>query len=46
MKYSMAKPFFLEEDRNYILNEFEKILSGEGMLSMGKYVNIFEKKIY
>ena len=42
MKYRTASPFFEEEDIDRILDETRKILSGEGLLSMGKNVDEFE----
>lgn len=42
MKYRTASPFFKEEDIDQILHETRKILSGEGLLSMGKNVDEFE----
>tara|TARA_B100000575_G_scaffold291984_1_gene299219 strand:+ start:19282 stop:20427 length:1146 start_codon:yes stop_codon:yes gene_type:complete len=42
MKYRTASPFFAEEDIDHILHETRKILSGEGLLSMGKNVDEFE----
>ena len=43
MKYNTALPYFPEEDIEYIIKEFRKLLAGEGLLSMGKYVQEFEK---
>ena len=42
MKYRTASPFFKKEEINTILDETRKILSGEGMLTMGKNVEEFE----
>jgi perosamine synthetase len=44
MKYNTALPYFPVEDIDYILREFKKLLAGEGLLSMGKFVHEFEKK--
>ena len=44
MKYDTAFPYFPEDDIEYILYEFRKLLVGEGLLSMGKYVREFEQK--
>jgi perosamine synthetase len=43
MKYNTALPYFPEEDIEKIICEFRKLLAGEGLLSMGKYVQEFEK---
>jgi len=43
MKFNTAFPYFPEEDIENILREFRKLLAGEGLLSMGKYVQEFEK---
>jgi perosamine synthetase len=43
MKYKTALPYFPEEDIKYILHEMEKLLKGDGLLSMGKNVQKFEK---
>lgn len=43
MKYNAALPYFPEDDIEYILYEFRKLLAGEGLLSMGKYVQEFEQ---
>ena len=43
MKYNTALPYFPEDDIEYILYEFRKLLAGEGLLSMGKYVQEFEQ---
>jgi len=42
MKYNTALPYFPKEDIEYILYEFGKLLAGEALLTMGKFVNIFE----
>ena len=42
MKYRTASPFFKEEDIDHVLRETRRILSGEGLLSMGKNVDEFE----
>ena len=44
MKYNTALPYFPEDDIEFILYEFRKLLAGEGLLSMGKYVREFEQK--
>jgi len=44
MKYRTASPFFEEEEINYILEETRKILSGDGLLSMGANVEEFEQQ--
>ena len=44
MKYNTALPYFPEEDIEYILKEFKKLLSGVGLLSMGEFVQEFEKQ--
>lgn len=44
IKYAMACPYFPEEDIEWIINNFRSILEGKGMLSMGKYVRIFEEQ--
>ena len=43
MKYNTALPYFPKEDIENILYEFRKLLAGEGLLSMGKYVQEFEQ---
>jgi perosamine synthetase len=43
MKYNTALPYFPEEDIKYILHEMEKLLKGDGLLSMGEHVQQFEK---
>lgn len=43
MKYDTAFPYFPEGDRREILDRFDEILSGNGFLTMGKYVKNFEK---
>ena len=42
MEYNTALPYFPEEDIEYILKNFKKLLAGDGLLSMGKYVEEFE----
>jgi perosamine synthetase len=42
MKYNTALPYFHENDIDFILAEFGKILRGEGLLSMGHNVKEFE----
>ena len=44
MKYDMAFPYFHEKDIDLILAEFRSILSGQGMLTMGKNVQAFENE--
>ena len=44
MKFNSAHPFFEEDDIKYILKEFSKLLAGDGLLSMGKFVSEFEEK--
>ena len=44
MKYDTAFTYFPEDDIEYILYEFRKLLAGEGLLSMGKYVQEFEQQ--
>ncbi len=44
MKYNTALPFFHESDIQDILSKTEDFLRGNGMLSMGKYVQEFEQK--
>ena len=44
MKYKTAIPFFPEDDRHFILLEFEKLLAGDGLLSMGRFVSQFEQE--
>ena len=44
MKYNTVHPFFFKKDINFIFKEFRKILSGSGLLSMGKFVKLFEKE--
>jgi perosamine synthetase len=41
-KFNTALPFFPKEDINKILSEFKRILSGKGMLTMGRHVTDFE----
>jgi len=42
MKYNTVHPFFFKKDINFIFREFRKILNGSGLLSMGKFVRLFE----
>ena len=42
MKVPATKPFFSEEDQNYILERYKDILSGNSFLSMYKYGEEFE----
>ena len=44
MKYNLGSPYFFNNDIKLILKEFKKILKGKGMLSMSKFVQVFEKK--
>ena len=44
MKYNTASPYFPEKEIKIILHEFGKLLEGDGLLSMGKYVEDFEQK--
>jgi hypothetical protein len=44
MKYNMAIPYFSSEDIDEILGMYRSILSGEGLMSMGRYVQEFEQK--
>ncbi len=43
MKYNLGSPYFFNNDIKLILKEFKKILKGKGMLSMSKFVQVFEK---
>ncbi len=43
MKFNTALPFFEAEDIQEILTEFEALLRGEGLLSMGRHVRRFEQ---
>jgi Predicted pyridoxal phosphate-dependent enzyme apparently involved in regulation of cell wall biogenesis len=42
MKYNTALPYFHEEDIKNILRETENMLRGNGLLSMGRFVDDFE----
>ena len=44
MKIRPVKPFFHEEDINFILEESRKILSGGGKLTQGKFCKKFEEE--
>lgn len=44
MKYNTALPFFEKDDIQYVLDEFRKLLEGNGLLSMGEHVRAFEKQ--
>jgi perosamine synthetase len=44
MKYKTALPYFSKEDIVEILRKYEKILSGEGLMSMGPNVQELENK--
>lgn len=44
IRYAMALPFFPEKDIEPILTKFRAILRGEGLLSMGENVKLFESK--
>jgi len=44
MKYTIAFPYFPEEDIRRILSEFRQILSGERMLTKGPQVKEFERE--
>ncbi len=44
MKYTSACPYFPKEDIEQILNEFRRILAGEGMLTKGPQVKKFEQE--
>ena len=44
MKYNTALPFFEPEDIREILHEFEALLRGDGLLSMGPHVRRFERE--
>ena len=43
-KINTAEPYFYKKDIEYIIKKFKQILEGKGKLSMGKYVEQFEKK--
>ena len=42
MKIESLKPYFSDEDIEFILNEFRNILSGKGFLTMGPFGEKFE----
>jgi len=42
MKLAELKPFFDKDDIQFILENFEELLSGDGYLTMGKYCKQFE----
>lgn len=42
MKYNIVSPYFFKKDIYEILNKFKQILSGKGLLTMGRYVKEFE----
>ena len=44
MKYNTALPYFELDDIKYVINEFQKLLEGNGLLSMGKHVKTFENE--
>lgn len=44
MKIAPTKPYFFEEDIEYILDKFEDILEGKSFLSQFKYCEEFERK--
>jgi len=44
MKFDTAMPYFPDTDIKSILTQFESILKGEGMLSMGANVDKFERQ--
>ena len=44
MKYSMANPYFPENEIDWIIERFRHLLMGNRKLSMGGYVTEFEKE--
>jgi len=44
MKIASTKPYFFEEDIEYILDKFREILEGKSFLSQFKYCEEFERK--
>jgi len=42
-KYNIASPHFPKDDIDGILNRFKEILAGDGLLSMGRNVESFER---
>ena len=44
MKYNTALPYFESEDIQYVIDEFRKILGGEGLLTMGRHVHAFKEE--
>ena len=44
MKVPASKPFFFNNDQQFILNGLKKILKGKSFLSMGNYGKLFENK--
>ena len=44
MKYNTALPYFEREDIQEILTEFQLLLEGKGLLSMGRHVQRFERE--
>lgn len=42
MKYNTAFPYFSDTDVEYILSQTRRILEGDEMLSMGRFVSEFE----
>jgi perosamine synthetase len=44
MKIASTKPYFFEEDIQYILDKFREILEGKSFLSQFKYCEEFERK--
>ena len=44
MKYNTALPYFESEDIQYVIDEFRKILGGDGLLTMGKHVHAFKEE--
>lgn len=44
MKYNAVLPYFPKADIREIVKSYKDILSGDGVLTMGKYVGIFESE--